>query len=68
MDNCVNGFVGTVQSIIDCTRVEAMGILTLYIKEKLVKRDMANGTYRVKHGMFLDAETLHNAQQAITTR
>ena len=59
--DCDTNFVAQVVRIAGCTNEEAAKVLKTYVKHKLVKRDLTNRTWNVKHGAFLSYEVLHRA-------
>lgn len=59
--NAAEHFVGVVQQITGCSREEGFTALDTMRKLKVVKLDVAAGRYQVKHGAFLEADTLRAA-------
>jgi hypothetical protein len=43
------------------TEEEALRVFHLYKKERILKIDPVMGSWTVKHGAFLDKETIQNA-------
>lgn len=54
-------FVATLMHLGGITKAEAWKVFELYKKMKLVKRDIVNARYNVKHGGFLDREVIRRA-------
>jgi hypothetical protein len=60
-DAASTSFIEYVQEQTGCTPAEATRVLNLYRKEKLLKVDAYMGTWHIKHGAFLDLDTLRRA-------
>ena len=58
MDGCTDNWIELVTGIIGCSESDALAILDLYRANKVVKRDLTNQRWTVKHGAYLDADTL----------
>lgn len=56
-----NDFLETLQSFGDIPRSDAIKVLSVYRKLKLVKIDPVGGRLTVKHGSFLDRDVINNA-------
>jgi hypothetical protein len=66
-----SGFAIREQNAFDCfsrfieskgfSHENAVKVWNLYIKLKVMKIDMVNGTFHVRHGMFLDSDIITNA-------
>ena len=65
MVQCEERFLNTVRETMAEAGVEgsAEKVIAVYKKLKLVKRDMTNLTYNVKHGAYWNAETLKAAAE-----
>lgn len=61
MDNAENDFLDALRQAADITRDEAMAVLGLYRKLKVVKTDAVMGKMQVKHGKFLDRDVILRA-------
>jgi len=61
MDNAEAAFLETLMTFGEILRPEAVQVLALYRKHRLVKMDAVGGTISVKHGSFLDRETIRHA-------
>lgn len=59
--NCEINFTKALARIAGISEDDAFKVLTLYRKNKLVKLDTCNQTYRVTHGGFLDANAIRRA-------
>ena len=57
-------FAETLVNIAGITEAEAEKVMALYLKEKIAKIDHVNGRISVKHGVFLEADVIHNAVAA----
>lgn len=62
-----DNFVEIVQANTNANRVEAVKLLTAYIKNKIVKLDAVGGRYNVKHGAFYDKDVLQKNIDDIRT-
>lgn len=54
-------FVEMVCATIGCTETEARHVLDVYRAEKVVKMDLTNSRWKVRHGEFWDADVLRRA-------
>lgn len=61
MVNAEKSFIETIRNISKCTEEQATKVFKIYLKEKIIKRDLQMGKYNVKHGAFLDKEVIQNA-------
>lgn len=61
MDNAEANFIETLMTFGEILRPEAVQVLALYRKYRLVKMDAVGGTISVKHGGLLDREAIRNA-------
>lgn len=57
-------FIDTIQEKVDCTEKEALKVLKIYKKEKIVKFDAVGGRPIFKHGVFLENDVIKNAINA----
>lgn len=57
-------FIDIIIGIIGCERPDAARILNHYRKLRIANLDPVGGSISVKHGAFLDADTLKNALEA----
>lgn len=62
--NAEADFVAALIEIADITDAEAEKVMALYLKEKIAKIDHNIGRISVKHGVFLEADVIHNAVSA----
>lgn len=62
--NAEANFIASLVEIAGITEAEAEKVMALYRKEKLAKMDHVNGRITVKHGVFLEADVIHNAVAA----
>lgn len=61
MVNAENNFLANVQAISGCTHAEAVKVLAVYRKVKVLKHDYVSGVISVKHGGFWNVSTIRNA-------
>lgn len=61
MVNAERSFINTLIEFGEISREEAARVLSVYIRLKVVKRDLVNSTYIVKHGAFLEKDVIKNA-------
>jgi hypothetical protein len=54
-------FVEMVQEMLGCSQEDAYKVFDRYLKERIIKRDLAMGRYNVKHGVFLEPDVMRNA-------
>lgn len=54
-------FVRTLMEMGSITKVQAEIVFNVYRKLKLVKRDVVNAVYTVKHGAYLDRDVIRRA-------
>jgi hypothetical protein len=59
--NAEAGFVSSVMERIECSKEDALKVLFVYRKARVVKLDAVSGVYRVSHGAFWDREVLIRA-------
>jgi hypothetical protein len=64
-DNAIISFVSCVVRDIDCTEADARAILGLYLEHKIATVDHLGGGVRVKHGAYLEPNSLENALQMV---
>jgi hypothetical protein len=58
---CEINFAASIAEKIGGTKEDGFKVLRVYIKQKLVKRDLTNRTFNVKHGGFWDAKVIRRA-------
>jgi len=61
LDNAEDNFIKTLQSRVSISKADAKQVLGYYVKHRLVKRDLVNCTYTVKHGSFLEPDVILRA-------
>lgn len=54
-------FIETLSSLGGITKEEAGKVFALYLKRKVIKRDLAMGRYNAVHGAYLDRENIQHA-------
>lgn len=59
--NAENNFVETLQRCGEIDKDTAEKVMRFYLYNKLAKLDAVNGTIKVKHGAFLDKQSIVNA-------
>lgn len=59
--NAENSFIENIQNIAGCTHAEAVKVLAVYRKAKVLKNDFVGGSINVKHGAYLDVSTIRKA-------
>jgi hypothetical protein len=59
--NAENSFIENIMNIAKIDKAAAEKVLTVYKKLKIVKLNATIGNYTVKHGAFLDKDTILNA-------
>lgn len=62
--NAEANFIESLVEIAGITEAEAEKVMALYLKEKIAKIDHNIGRISVKHGVFLEADVIHNAVAA----
>jgi hypothetical protein len=61
MVNAENGFVDNLMQLGSITRADAVKVLGVYRKLKIVKMDAVGGRMTVKHGSYLDRDVIQRA-------
>lgn len=61
LESAEQNFIATLMDRGGITRAEAVKVLALYRKMKLVTRDAIGGVINVKHGGFLDRDVILRA-------
>lgn len=59
--NGENKFVETVCEITGCTQAEALKALSVMRRLKVVSIDPVLGSFKVAHGIYMEADVLRNA-------
>lgn len=59
--NAETSFIACMEDEYGLTQDEAVKVFHLYRKERILKIDPVMGSWTVKHGAFLDKETIQNA-------
>lgn len=62
--NAEANFIETLVEIAGISEAEAAKVMALYLKEKIAKIDHNIGRISVKHGVFLEADVIHNTVAA----
>lgn len=61
MINAENNFIESLMTAADISRGDAVKVLAMYRKAKVVKMDAVGGRISVKHGAFWDADVIRKA-------
>lgn len=61
MVDAENNFIEVLMTLGEISKTEALKVLAVYRKLKLVKLDPVIGSMNVKHGAYLDKEVIANA-------
>jgi len=64
--NAENSFIACMEDDYNLTEDQALAVFNLYKKEKILKVDAVMGSWSVKHGAFLDEQTIKNAVAMVT--
>ena len=64
--NAENSFIACMDDDYDLTENQARAVFNLYKQEKILKIDAVMGSWSVKHGAFLDKQTIKNAVAMVT--
>lgn len=56
-----DSFIECAMEFGEITKDQALKVLALYRKEKIVKIDIGVGQFNVKHGVFLDRDVIRRA-------
>lgn len=59
--NAELGMLAKIEEYGQMSRNDARKVLKLYLKHKIVKLELGVGRYTVKHGAYLDRDTLRRA-------
>jgi len=59
--NAETSFIACMEDGYGLTEDEALRVFNLYMKERIIKVDAVMGSWTVKHGAFLDKETIQKA-------
>lgn len=59
--NAETSFIACMEDEYGLTEDEALRVFNLYMKERIIKIDAVMGSWTVKHGAFLDKETIRKA-------
>lgn len=66
MVNADESFAETIAAIGKCDIATARKVASLYLKNKLAKRDAVIGRVTVKHGAYLEAAVIANAIKMVS--
>jgi len=61
IENAHDNFIADLMEQFDYTEAQAEHILNVYVREHVVKLDVAIGCYRLSHGIFWERDVLNNA-------
>jgi hypothetical protein len=61
IETAYEAFIESAMRFAECTRPQAEKIFTVYKKHKIIKQDLQSASYKVKHGVYWDKQTLWNA-------
>jgi hypothetical protein len=61
MANAENEFIDVLMNLGEISKADAVKVLAVYRKLKVVKMDAVIGRMNVKHGAYLDKEVINNA-------
>ena len=64
--NAENNFSETIQNIGGCSPEVADKVTAYYLKHKIAKLDAVIGRITVKHGVYLEADVVANAIEAVS--
>ena len=64
--NAANSFIACMEDDYDLTEDQSRAVFNLYKQEKILKVDAVMGSWSVKHGAFLDKQTIKNAVAMVT--
>lgn len=64
--NAENSFIACMEDEYNLTEDQARAVFNLYKQEKILKIDAVMGSWSVKHGAFLDKQTIKNAVAMVT--
>ena len=59
--NAENGMIDLIIEFGKVSREEAVHVLNVYKKHKVIKLDIVNGEYKIVSGAFLESDVIQNA-------